>query len=62
MEAIRTPFGLPGLCKRQGGFACWPLVAPIKTHLTLELANHIFQDARVEPAERVGGVAVGPPD
>jgi hypothetical protein len=29
-----------------------PLVAPIKAHLTLELANHIFHNACAEPAVR----------
>src|SRR5258708_2536528 len=52
MEAIRTTFGLPGLCKRQDDFAREPLVAPIKTHLTPELANHIFHNACAEPAVR----------
>jgi len=52
MEAIRTTIGLPGLCKRQDDFAREPLVAPIKTHLTPELGNHIFYNACAEPAVR----------
>ena len=42
-----------GLCKRQGNLAREPLIAPIKTHLTSELAsNYFFHDARTEPAVR----------
>ena len=48
------------LCKRQR-ISTLALVAPIKTHLTLELANHIFHNACADP-RCVGGVAVGPPD
>jgi hypothetical protein len=41
------------LCKRQGDFTPEPLVAPVKTHLTLELAcNYVFHNARAEPAAR----------
>jgi hypothetical protein len=42
------------LCKRQGDLAREPLVAPIKMHLTLELAYHIFRNACAEPAVRGG--------
>ena len=55
MEAIRTTFEPPppGLCKRQDDFAREPSVAPIKTHLTPELArNYVFHNARAEPAVR----------
>jgi hypothetical protein len=39
--------------KRQGNLAREPLIAPIKTHLTPELAsNYFFHDARTEPAVR----------
>ena len=42
-----------GLCHHQGDLTRQPLVAPIKTHLTPELAfNHIFHSARAEPAVR----------
>ena len=44
--------GGPSLCKRQGDFAREPLVAPIKMHLTPELANHVFHYACAEPAMR----------
>ena len=40
------------LCKRQGDFAQEPSVAPLKTYLTLELANHILRNACTEPAMR----------
>ena len=52
MEAIRATFGPPVSCKRQVDFAREPLVAPIKTHLTPELANYVFHDARAETAVR----------
>ena len=42
-----------GLRKQQRNFAGEPLSAPIKTHLTAELASdYIFHDARAEPAMR----------
>ena len=54
-----APLALPScrtwrqvLNKRQGDLAREPLVAPIKTHLTPELANHIFHYARTKPAMR----------
>jgi hypothetical protein len=41
------------LYKRQDDFARKPFVAPIKAHLTPELAcNYVFHDARAEPAAR----------
>ena len=41
------------LNKRQGDLAREPLVAPIKMHLTPELAcNYVFHNARAEPAVR----------
>ena len=47
------PHVAPGLCKRQGDFAREPLVAPIKTHLSLELAcDYVFHNAPAEPAVR----------
>ena len=49
-------------CKRQGDFTPEPMVTPVKTHLTLELAcNYVFHNARAEPAVR-GGVTVSPPN
>jgi hypothetical protein len=42
-----------GLRKQQSNFADETLIAPIKTHLTAELAaNHFFQNARAKPAMR----------
>ena len=41
-----------GLHERQDDFAREPLVAPIKSHLTPELANYVFHDARAETAVR----------
>jgi len=41
-----------GLYERQDDFARKPFVAPIKTHFTPELANHIFHNACAEPAVR----------
>jgi hypothetical protein len=41
------------LCKRQVDFAREPLVAPIKTHLSPELAcNYVFHNAPAESAAR----------
>src|SRR5215471_12863031 len=40
------------LCERQRDFARKPFGTPIKTHLTFELANHIFHNACAEPAVR----------
>jgi hypothetical protein len=37
-----------GLCKQQDDFAREPILAPIKTHLTPELANPIFHNACAE--------------
>ena len=40
------------LDKREGNLARQPLVAPIKTYLTPELANYVFHDARAEATVR----------
>jgi hypothetical protein len=51
-----------GLRKQQSNFAGEPRRAPIKTHLTPELAsNYVFYNAGAAPAMR-GGAMVGPPD
>ena len=47
-----TPLPSQSLCKPQSDFAGEPLVAPIKTHVTPELANYVFHNARAEPAVR----------
>src|SRR3984893_6716281 len=48
-----APHVAAGLGKPQGDFAGEPLVAPIKTHLTPELAcDYVFHNARAEAAVR----------
>jgi hypothetical protein len=49
----RAARGGTRLCNQQGDFARQPVVAPIKTHLTPELAcNCVFHNARAEAAVR----------